>query len=101
MNENTQVTLALIAILGTVIATLFKLLANNTKALNKSTEVHKQVALEIKKGNKEAKERNGHLAEMVKDSKKATLEAIKNLNHQEVHEQHVTHQVVDSQDKSE
>jgi hypothetical protein len=54
--ENNSTTLALIAILGTVITALFKLLSDNNKALNNLAEVNRT-------GNEEAKARNGHLGE--------------------------------------
>lgn len=87
------VTLALIAIIGSVITALFKLLSDNTKAL-------KALVDETAKGNREAKERNGHLgeqsiqiAQLVKSSKKDVLDAV-----QHVQEQHVHHQQVEKAD---
>lgn len=49
-------TLALITIVGAVITALFKLLSANTNALV-------DLVKETRKGNNEAKERNGHLGE--------------------------------------
>jgi len=56
MQSDTTTSLALIAILGTVITALFKLLAANTKALN-------ALVKETKDGNQQAETRNGHLGE--------------------------------------
>ena len=63
MAQDTTVNLALIGILGTVVATLFKLLMANTKALSKMAESSEKVAAATKKSAKEAETRNGHLAE--------------------------------------
>jgi hypothetical protein len=54
--DSSPVILALIAIVGTIVAGLFKLLNDNTKALIALVE-------ETRTGNREAKERNGHLGE--------------------------------------
>lgn len=54
--DNSPVILALVGIVGAVITALFKLLADNTKALNALVD-------ETKTGNVEAKQRNGHLGE--------------------------------------
>ena len=58
-----EANLALIAIVATVITALFKLLADNTKAQSKMVEATQQVATETAKGNREAKQRNGHLGQ--------------------------------------
>lgn len=77
------VALAAIGLVGTILAVvvkpLFTLLRENTKATN-------ALVNETKKGNSEAKQRNGHLAELVIDSKKATIDAIT------ISEQHIEHQ---------
>lgn len=62
MNDG-GVTLALIAIVGTVITALFKLLNDNTKALTKVAHSSQLVAQATNKSAKEAKDRNGHLGE--------------------------------------
>lgn len=101
----TPIALALIAIVGGVITSLFKLLNNNTKALNRNVRAHTTVAKEIKKGNREAKERNGHLGEMVAKqadfTKKSTdqiLKAVQSIPTQNVQEQKVEHQTVKSKE---
>lgn len=59
--------LALIAIVGTVVAGLFKLLTDtikaNTIAVKDMAESNNKIAEATEKGNREAKERNGHLGE--------------------------------------
>jgi len=60
---NDAVTLALIAIIAAVIPALFKLLNDNTKAVNKMAESNGLIANATIKGNNEAKQRNGHLGE--------------------------------------
>lgn len=96
--DNNAVAIAAIglagAILTTVVVPLMALLRAQTKATDKNTEAHMAVAQEIKKGNKEAKDRNGHLAELIIDSKGSTLDAIQNLPAQHVDTQTVDTQVV-------
>lgn len=93
MQGDNTVALAAIALAGTLAAGFFKLLNKLSKSIDSNTRAHEQVAIEIKKGNQEAKERNGHLGELVEDSKKATLVAIQNIP-----QQHVEHQHVDKQE---
>lgn len=76
--------LALVAIVGSVITALFKLLNDNTKALN-------ALVTETKQGNIEAKERNGHLGEqnvqiteLIAAHTEKTIEAIDNLKTQHI-----------------
>lgn len=67
-------------------------------ALIKATEdmatASKLVATEMKKGNKEAERRNGHLAELVLESKQATIDSIQNIDKQHVHVQEIDKAVV-------
>ncbi len=56
-------TLALIGVVGAVITGMFKLLADNTRALNKVAKSSEKVAAATTKSAKEAKQRNGHLGE--------------------------------------
>jgi len=66
---NSAIILALVAIVGTVITALFKLLNDNTKAL---INLDKTTAT----GNREAKERNGHLGEQsIKLGEMITIQA--------------------------
>lgn len=63
-----------------------------TKAFNRVAEATERAAIE-------AKERNGHLAELTIESKKATLEAIQCIKvKQNVKSQHVDKQVVDKEE---
>lgn len=62
-NSDSSVILALIGIVGTVIAGMFRLLAANTKALNKVAKASDKVAIATTKSANEAKQRNGHLGE--------------------------------------
>ena len=66
MINESATTLALIAIVGTVITALFKLLNDNSKALVKVAESSEKVAQATTKAAKEAKDRNGHLGEQSK-----------------------------------
>lgn len=90
MTEN-SIALALIAIVGGVITSLFKLLNNNTKA--------------IKSLDEGSRERNGHLGEMVakqsaftKESTNQILKAVQGIPKQNVQEQNVEHQTVKSKE---
>lgn len=71
MNDNAT-SLALVAIVGSVITALFKLLRDNTKALER-------VALAGERTASEAEARNGHLAEISVNSHKQTLAVLKTI----------------------
>ena len=59
-------------------------------------DAFKRVAEATENSAREAKERNGHLAELTIESKKATLEAIKCIKtKQNIHDQHVDNQIVE------
>jgi RNA binding exosome subunit len=60
------VNLALVAIVGSVITALFKLLDANTKAIGKLVHSSDKVAKATTKSAKEAKQRNGHLGDQSK-----------------------------------
>ncbi len=62
-SSDSSVNLALVAIVGSVITALFKLLNDNTKALKKVATSSDKVAQATTKAAKEAKQRNGHLGE--------------------------------------
>ena len=94
MNENAT-SLALVAIVGTVITALFKLLNANTKALGKLVDSSEKVAKATTTSAKEAKQRNGHLAELVVDSKKQVIHAVSEVKQQNIGEQHIGTQVID------
>jgi hypothetical protein len=63
VSDDSTVSLAVIALIGTIFTALFKLLNDNTRALNKMTASSEKIAAETAKGNREAKQRNGHLGE--------------------------------------
>lgn len=128
MQDNSEVTLALIAIVGTVITALFKLLNDNTKALTKVAVSSEKVAVATAKSAKEAKQRNGHLGEQtlqlanlvtkqnsdlgdIKETNNQIATTLNNSaliaaedrdtltsNSQVVHEQQVEHQIVQQLD---
>lgn len=92
--QDSAVTLALIAILATVVTGLFKLLSDNTKATKGNTTALESIAQATNKGNREAKERNGHLGDqnieitkLITKSNKDTLKAIKHISVQKVYHQ--------------
>lgn len=92
-------TLALVAILGTVITALFKLLDNNTKALRSLSDTNDKMA-------RESKQRNGHLGELILKqgemaihNKEQVIDTVKGLviDKQTVNHQHVIKENVDKQ----
>lgn len=104
------VALAAIGLVGSILAfvvkPLFRLLDENTVAQKEGNKVqlqlvqsHQEVANAIKQGNKEAKDRNGHLADLVIESKNQVVElADRNLKaYQEVEHQYVHQQDIDTQ----
>lgn len=110
-----QLSLALVglagAILTIVVAPLLALLRSNTRAQNKATIAHSRVASEVKNlvketktGNEEAKDRNGHLADLViqqGEQTKALAEgAVNTITSalQNVPEQHIEHAHIEHQD---
>lgn len=112
MNDST-VPLAAIGLVGTILAfvvtPLFSLLKANNKALdnlvkssenvaNATTKGHEMTTKELRKGNDEAKKRNGHLAELVIQTGDNTVEALKSVKQQKVQEQKVEHQVIQQQE---
>lgn len=68
--------LALITILGTTVGALFKLLDNNTKAVDKMVEAMEHVATTNTRIADESEKRNGHLAEITVESKNQVLDRI-------------------------
>ena len=59
------VALAAITLAGTITAGFFKLLNKLTKSIDNLVASNKEIARATKKGADEAKERNGHLAELI------------------------------------
>lgn len=94
------VALAALGLTGTVVAGFFALIKQQSKTTEKlSDSIDRManstadVAKYTKQGNKEAKDRNGHLAEMVADAKSSTLTALQNVNRQHVEHQHIDTQI--------
>jgi hypothetical protein len=70
------------------------------KAIEDMAISNREIAEEQRKGNKEAEERNGHLAELTIESKQATLDAIRCIKvKQNVEEQTVREQIVKHETK--
>lgn len=65
------------------------------KSLDKLTEANERVASATERAAQEAKDRNGHLAEIAAENQQATMQALERLS---VKEQHVDKQVVESQE---
>lgn len=107
--ESNSVALAALTLSGTIAAGFFTL-------VNKQNRTHEKIATALDKvaasniiiaektekvaqatvqGNKEAKERNGHLAELVIQTNDKAIEAIQSVKKQEVGEQHVKVQSID------
>ncbi len=82
------------AMLAIVVKPLFSLLKESTKASRDQTKAIVGLTKETKKGNEEAKQRNGHLGEQSIQIIKAVGEISKNLNTQNVADQVVEHQHV-------
>lgn len=121
MNTDNAIALALIAIVGGVITTQFKLLNKNAKNQEKQTAELSKIAKETKlarqaqeKGFKEAERRNGHLGEqneniaklvvqsgkqIEKIADKATKNIIKGVKTQHIKNQEVENQFVNKQSK--
>lgn len=98
--DNT-VALAAIALSGTICTGFFALVSLQIKthqkiaqALDRNTKSNESIAKETKQGNEEAKERNGHLAELVIQSSENTVKALKSVKRQNIKEQHIDHQEV-------
>ena len=103
----TPIVLALIGLVGAICTGFFKLFAdqnkvhgkiangleNLTKSGDKQASAMREIATETKQGNKEAKERNGHLAELQIQQADKIIRHVDNVKNQ-----HVTKQVVDSQE---
>ena len=103
-NEN-AVALAALGLTGTLAGGFFLLLreqnrthAKLSKSMDKMAESNEKIARATEQGNREAKERNGHLAELTLQSRDQTLEAIMNVQEQKVTHQTVEHETVVNKD---
>jgi hypothetical protein len=101
VKEEEAVILALIGIVGTVIASLFKLLNANTKAqssvsksLDDVAKATERTALATERTADESKKRNGHISKLIVDSKKQILASVQHVNSQHVDKQEVDNQVI-------
>lgn len=104
----------LLGTFGTIIAGFFKLINDQNKVHGKiaegltkletsgnaQAEAMQLVAKETKQGNRESAKRNGHLGEqniqitkLITETRADMLNAVEN-----VHEQHIEHQIVDEQE---
>lgn len=103
--DNNSVALAAIGLVGAVLTAvvvpLFKLLDKQTKAhervaksMDKVADSNEKIAKETKRGADEAKQRNGHLADLVVECKDSTIEAVKAIKGQPIVEQTVEHQTI-------
>lgn len=91
--DSNAVSLATIALVGTILAIvvkpLFTLLKENTRAQKKTATAIESLVTETKKGNHEAKQRNGHLAELTIQSKEQIIDSVTKINVQHVSQQTV------------
>lgn len=106
--NGSEVSLAAIALAGSICAGFFALVNKQNTLMNKQTKVHGEIANGLdrlakahEKGNKESAERNGHLGEqniqiakLQKESSQQLLAAIKKIPSQHIAEQQVEHQTV-------
>lgn len=69
---NDAVALAAIALASTTIVGLFKLLNKLSRSMDANTRSNRDIAKATNKGSREAKERNGHLAELIVQSTENT-----------------------------
>lgn len=92
--NGTEVVLALITFMTVTVGGFFKLFADQNKTHTKLGSSLDRLAQAHEAGNKEAEERNGHLAELVIKTAERTEKTLKTLKKQQVKEQTVEHQTV-------
>lgn len=101
---DSAVALAAIGLASTTIVGLFKLLNKLSKSLDALTKSNEKIAKATEKGSQEAKQRNGHLAELVvkstetlqtvaDNSTEKVIDAVQNIKEQKVEHQTVEKQV--------
>lgn len=105
MIDTNYVAIAAIGLVGSILAIvvkpLFALLKANTQASDANTVALQEIAKETKQGNKEAKQRNGHLGDLVVQqgaaiqgiADSATHKVIQAVQH--VNTQHIAKQTID------
>lgn len=110
--NGSEVSLAAIALSGTICAGFFALVNKQNTLMNKQTKVHGEIANGLDRlakahetGNRESAERNGHLGELIVEQSKlvkkanaVTLKAINDISKQTVQEQRVEHQTVQNKE---
>ena len=111
---DTTVTIAILGLFGTIVAGLFKIIDSQNKAfrkisesLDKNTESNKKIAKENKKiadanirSADEAEKRNGHIVEVILESKREALAKIDKLQveTEKVKVQNVRKQIVQNKE---
>ena len=93
--------IAIVTSIAGVIAGFFKLIDNQNKlheklaiSIDKMARSSDRVAKATEKGNKEAKERNGHLAEITVQQGDRIANLVTNIKTQRVEHQHIEKEVV-------
>lgn len=99
------VAVAALTLAGTIATGFFAIINQQNKthaklsqSMDKVAASNQAIAKETRRGNEEAKQRNGHLAELTIQSGEQMLEAIQSLKKQNVKEQTVEHQTVKSKE---
>ena len=108
----TAVFLAVLTLFSTMVLGLFKIIDMQNKtqeklsvAIDANTQSNREIAVATKQQAIESKERNGHLADLAKENQKANVQgniqmmkALKEIKTQNVKEQTVAHQTINSQE---
>lgn len=89
--DSNAVIIAALGLIGTICTGFFALVKMQNKVHEKIADGLDDLAKATRQGNKEAKERNGHLAELVIKTGENTISAVQNVEHQ-----HVDSQVIDT-----
>ena len=100
MNESAII--AIVTAIAGVIAGFFKLIDNQNKlheklsvSIDRMAEASRDVALATKQGADEAKQRNGHLAEITVQQGDRIEQLVMNVKEQHVEHQHVERETVE------
>lgn len=96
MDGNSTVAIAALTLAGTIATGFFAMINKQnkvhdkmTKAMNNMAKSNEKIATETKRGNDQSEQRNGHLADLVAETSKATLEAVQIVKEQVVEHQEV------------
>ena len=109
---DTAVFLAVLALFSTMVLGLFKIIDTQNKAQEKlsvaieeNTVSNREIAVATVEQAAQSKDRNGHLADLAKENQKANvqgsiqmMQALKEIKTQNVKEQTVAHQTINSQE---